>query len=507
MQITQRDIELLTTRNRSVAIRLELLNKREQIIETLEGECINSQLSLASTSDVRRTCALTLYVKDASYIVSENARIWLDKYVRLSYGIWDMIAKDYRWYVLGQFMFASSDYAFTATEKTVSAPLVDLMAMFTQERGSAIGANQTIVPVGSNIRNAMVSVVTDLVGWHRHSVVDWVEGGGLVPFDQEFNIGVYPHEIIARLRDLYPGYETFFATDGTFTCQRIPTALSDEVILKAEIMDQLITHGGIKPRMNFADMKNVTEIWGMELEPDRYSDEVESVGSTYNVTIEDITVMDSGVSYGFTVPTYSVWGQKIQINALGAYPIYVKRTNPDGTEIDDPVHEWELVAGIPYVFLYNDGKFFLQGELNVHVVVMEVNVMPSDAVKAEHMAKFDCRNIGYIVNPESPFAVDRADVGMVVQVMHGGDFEKIYSTELALDRAAYETWKTTRLVETTTIECLLVPWLEINHKIEFTSQITGKPEQYLVKSATFDLSRSTMTVECVRFWPYYPWLQ
>lgn len=506
MTITARDIELIHQRNRTVLVRLELMNKRKQVIATLEGECIDAPLNLDSASDVRRTCALALHVKDATYIASENTRVWFDKSIRVSYGLYDGKAKDFRYYTMGEFVIASTDYTFDAENQRLDASLVDPMALATPERGSAIGASKTVIEVGMMIRSAMIGVLMDLVGWNAYRIDEFTEADGTVPYDLEFEMGVYPYELISKLRDIYPGYETFFAADGVFVCQKIPDCLEDSLVLTADVMDKLVTSQGVKPKLNFSEMKNTTELWGRSLEADRWSDVCVSTGAVYKLTIPDITVMDSGKTYGFKTDAASQAGQAIRINNLSAYPIYVSTTLPDGTDSDVPIQPGQMKAGAAYVLLYSNGRFYLQGELEIHVVVMEVNRQPDESTIQHYKELWNCDNIRFVINPESPFAADRGDMGVVKQVLHGGDYDNIYTTELAYDRAAYENWKTTRLVETTIVEMLMVPWLDVNQKVEMTSVISGRKEQYLVKSIAFNLAQSTMTVELIRFYPYFPWL-
>ena len=154
--IRQRDIELLALHNRAVSIKVELKNKRFQTIAEYQGECMSSQLDVSAESDIRRTCNLTLHVKDASYLAARDKKIWMDKYLRVSYGIYDPLAREYRFYAMGIYVLLNGSYAFDEASKTLSVSMVDLMALITQERGSAIGARKTVIEVNANIRNCLL---------------------------------------------------------------------------------------------------------------------------------------------------------------------------------------------------------------------------------------------------------------------------------------------------------------------------------------------------------------
>ena len=129
---------------------------------------------------------------------------------------------------------------------------------------------------------------------------------------------------------------------------------------------------------------------------------------------------------------------------------------------------------------------------------------PTAAQAAADKVNFACDNIGYVVNPDSPFTIDK--IGERVKVCNGGDYEKIYTDELALQRAEYELYVGSRLTDSISVECLLIPWLDVNQKVSYTAHMADVQEarQYMISSINFDLGDGTMTVKMARFYPYYP---
>ena len=91
------------------------------------------------------------------------------------------------------------------------------------------------------------------------------------------------------------------------------------------------------------------------------------------------------------------------------------------------------------------------------------------------------------------------------QVLMDGEYANIYTTELAFERARYENWKKTRLQDTSEISSIMIPWLDVNAKIAYTSPATGEVGTFLTQTIDFDFARWTMDVKCSRFYPYYPW--
>ena len=196
-------------------------------------------------------------------------------------------------------------------------------------------------------------------------------------------------------------------------------------------------------------------------------------------------------------------GQKMAIEGLSLCPIIIRKYAMDGRQIDEPIVAGVMKAGYPYVLRYMDGVFLYEGELNVHAIVKEVSELPSEAERAQDQIDNDCRAIEYVVNPESPFTVER--LGEIRQVLSGGEYEDIYTSQLAIERCRWENWKKTRMNDGATVTMLLLPFMEVNKKIRYTSPRTGEKLTYIVKSVSMDFSGSTMTLELVRFYPYYIW--
>jgi hypothetical protein len=121
------------------------------------------------------------------------------------------------------------------------------------------------------------------------------------------------------------------------------------------------------------------------------------------------------------------------------------------------------------------------------------------------LANNPTRNISYVVEPNSPFCRDLEGVGEIRDILSSGEYENIYSEDLATERAKYELWKATDLLDTITLNMIEIPWLSVNQKIRYTSNVTGVTDTYIVKKKTGSSTGGTMTITCQRFQPLYPW--
>lgn len=111
-------------------------------------------------------------------------------------------------------------------------------------------------------------------------------------------------------------------------------------------------------------------------------------------------------------------------------------------------------------------------------------------------------NIAYVVDPDSPYTVEK--IGEVRQVLSDGEYSNIHTDELAMERAKYENWLSTDLLDSIDITMMDIPWLDVNQKIEVN--VDGVKDTYLVQHKSGSSSDGTMTINCTRFQPIYSWL-
>ena len=147
--IEQVDISLLMQKWRDVRMRVELQNGSGQTIRSFESDTVSGSLPVDASSDIRRTCSITLVldksVKESDLLSAAS----LTKQILVSYGIYHQAISDYRWYPLGVFVFSDIEGSMSASEGKLTLSLLDKMALTTQERASQMGADETVVEVNA----------------------------------------------------------------------------------------------------------------------------------------------------------------------------------------------------------------------------------------------------------------------------------------------------------------------------------------------------------------------
>lgn len=501
----QKYMDLIRSHNKKVRLKVSLLDNYYNVVDSLEGKIKGvPSYDMESDSEIRRTCSITLTVSIKEHLTLDFENTWNNRMVELACGLYDWDSKEYVWFNLGRMLMTSGESVYDAVTQDIKLNLVDLMAAMTQERGNQIGFSYSI-PAGSNIKTSIEQFVAENTPFGRTQVCAFDD---TIPYDLSSNPEDYPVDVLKQIFDLFPYYEYFYDSDGKFVVQKIPMKISDPIDFSKEFLDDLLISE--KKSVDFTQIKNTTEIWGMELSGDYIGINCTTVGDCYNVTIDEtFTELVNGETYTVTPLTNSVLGQKLKLQDTTAYQIYVA----DGAEINyTPIAAGAMKAGVPYVLKYFEEKFVLQGELLIRCIVQEITAEPTSTVKDAYKVAHSCNNVQWIINPDSTFActldsITGSIMGEKRQVLTGGEYDNIYTTQLAYERASYENWLKCRQQDTVDIDMILVPWMHINNKIQYTSPVTGDVGTWLVKNISYDFSNWTMTVRATRFYPYYPFYE
>lgn len=114
----------------------------------------------------------------------------------------------------------------------------------------------------------------------------------------------------------------------------------------------------------------------------------------------------------------------------------------------------------------------------------------------------------YDDNPSSPFYVGdpigSSSVGRIRIVLYGGEYDNIYSDDLAKQRADFEIYQRSRLNDSISMETIPIPWMDANIVISHRFGQKQEPSKYIVKSFSVDYATGgTMTINAITWYPYY----
>lgn len=325
---TDQDIRVLKQRIKNVSIKINILNKDLATIDSLIGQTISDNYSINVDSDIRRTYNLTLNVSKDYDILSIYKKIWIDKLFQIFLGVEDLSTSEILWYPFGVFTFDQATYTINDSSYTLQLNCIDLVALLNGTLSGQISGTGLIIPAydedkkqPNKIRDVLINTVTQLGGIKKYNIDNMDKE---IPYDLEFGVGSTIWEVITTLRDLYPGWETFFDVDGTFICQPIPTTEDDPVLLDEQIFKGLVIDE--VTGYDMSTIRNITKIFGRTLDTDYYTDEVSTSSFTSSSNIYLVAPDDIDL---FSIPNLkgvrTTFINKIQVpNNFNNLYMYIK---------------------------------------------------------------------------------------------------------------------------------------------------------------------------------------
>ena len=198
--------------------------------------------------------------------------------------------------------------------------------------------------------------------------------------------------------------------------------------------------------------------------------------NTYIITDSSISNYTDGMTYTFRTPMTgceNVYMPYFQINSLKKIEIHntVKLRN-------DTTYTLKYFEASEY----DQEKYFqFMGEVTPYAQIKEDN-------------------------PYSPYYVG-GSVGEIRIVLSGGEYDNIYTSDLAFERAKWELYQRCRLLDNVTLNCVPIYWLDVNWLVEITlpnKYGTKEKELYIIKSININggLS-STQSITLMRYLPFY----
>ena len=476
INVGQDDYNILSQQIITKYIKLEILNFQYNVVDEISGNLTAMSVNIDSESDLRRSCNLTFVVTDASFDVKAGNKIWLDKFCRPWVGYENIYTGKIQWYNQGIYLINAPSWRYNATTHELSLAGLDLASKLTGLRNGELEGIPTKIPAGSSVREAMIAAI-ELAGFTKYTISECKDVDGniiAVPNDIEIAQGGTVWNIVTQLRDILPRYETFFDVDGVFIYQPIPTGSGDPVIIDDTIWPNLLIDESINN--DFESVKNYIEVYGRTIDPSYFSTNTIYSGSTLSLTVADYpTALTDNTIVGFTTPSTgdisATGGISLKMNSLTASVLYEYGTNNPVTALDNETY---------YVAYYNQGWYLMGHQQPV--------------------------GIAYDDNPDSPFYVN-GSIGRIRHVLYGGEYENITSDKLALERAKYELWKSTRLQDSITLTSIPNPWLDVN--VLISHAIRGKSQenaaQYIIKSISTDYGiEGTQSINAITYYPLYP---
>lgn len=463
--LLQQDIDILKQSSKEIYIRLELLNRNKKVIANIENVLISDSISIDAESDIRRTYNCELRYSKQNWSDVSKYKL-MSYYISPFVGIKHIRSQEILWYKLGVFAFDSRNFTYNETSSTLNIQCLDLMSTLNGTLGGELKDQKIKIEAGNNIRNVIIELLKEC-GIKEYNIT---EMDRTVPYDKEYSSTTY-YTIIKELLDFYPGYEMYFDIDGILTIGEIPTCQYDENIIDDTIIESLlISQSGSS---SYGNIYNHIKVYGMNIETDRYTEECtySTSNNIYNAIIETMTTYENFETYSIKLPQSNLENVKLNINNIG---------------------EKNIVK--------DDGILLNANDLNAEIYSFRYRKLTDDFLL---LGQYQVIGEAWDDNPDSPFNIDN----LGYEIYHecsGGDYEKIYTNELANQRARYEIWLSTNIQNNISLEMIFIPWLDVNTKISYTDKETKEINNYIIKRINGSFISAVMTMDVIRFYENYP---
>ena len=549
MNIGDKDFIALNVKNKVIYCKAEILDTDYKTVMMIEGNILSGNYSIDSDSDTRRTCNITMCLVDNKLDLTEE--LYFNHYVRIYIGYYSYITDEILYYSLGIYAFDKNSFRYDISSNEVSFTLLDLCSLMDNNHyGTDYGAEVSVIyavdpetgrrysetdPDRVILKNIVNGLLDDFeanntynnnkckvnlknrriddIGRNNRDDTGYDYAWNELPYDLEFPTDSGLLDKLKQIRDLYGVYEFFFDVNGNFIFQEIPHTDDDMIILSNDIIQDLVISENTDS--NIYDVKNVIEVWGKTVditkdyryvEADDYSD------NTYDVTLENYH--ESGYSEDIKLAlkvTSENTGNStyIDINNLGNKKIYDKTTG-------EPLSANKLKENTTYIFEYSNsagandpsaigvGGFYYLSSYQVHAVAIMTDGTMNDFYsdeKEKHQyfaQKYNTDNIIFIVDKNCKYCIEY--IGEIRKSLSGNNYTNLETDVIAASYAEAKLNQLCRRSTSLSLEMIIVPWLDVNQKIDYKPINSDEEKVYIVKSISGDLLSGTMTVNLIDFY-------
>lgn len=556
MQVNTRDLKIIAQNILDIRMKIDIYDEQNgEHLDTLECGLINGSSSIEAESDVRRSFSATAVpLKNRYLAVDKDGIIWPNRIVKIQIGIQDNVWNQWHWYRQGTYVFSNTTANYDSASNQITMSCSDLMTKLDGTKSGQLGALTITFPAYeadpvtgqivkyNSIRDAIITALTrlgkvteyeideigefkgmpaynaDYLEYREQSKMQvkdgtYMETWNALPCDQEFTAGCSVLSILTTFRDLYPNYEMYFDEDGVFVCKMIPGCYEDMITFDNSFFSKILISENTT--IDLTKVRNICEVWGRSLDADYYTEDCAYTGNCLTCHVDSYDKYKSGDMVAVKVPSSNDAGCQLNINELGEINMIDENT-------EEPIAPNVFEAGSTYVFklktkrVNNDTVTYAYylGQWQAHGINVLTNGFISDMdyttqdgnvvkvfSKEYFQSVYHCDSVDFTVIPDSPFTVQ--ELGEILDVKQGGEYENITSDSLALARAEYENWKNCRLPDSITITTKLCPFADVNIKVSYRRSDQRETHQYIVKSVAHDLSGGTTTWQLMKFYDLY----
>ena len=173
MLINKKEYEVAKQRERIIHSKVYILNTSFQRVAEISGVVLDgASFTNDATSDIRRTCSISIVPTDSSFDLlsgnsdetgeyyTPNAKIWLDKYFQIFIGIEDRTG-EVVYTNMGIYLVDQPTQAYSAENNVLTINGVDMMAKLTGLRNGQLEGLPYQIHQGESIKDTMEAILNE----------------------------------------------------------------------------------------------------------------------------------------------------------------------------------------------------------------------------------------------------------------------------------------------------------------------------------------------------------
>lgn len=205
----------LRSDNSKVVIKLELLDKNENVIRDITEDMLDGSININLQNGARRSASITLQNFDNKYTPKKNGLIWLNSKFRISSGL--VVNEEPYLFSNGVFCLSQPETASFMTETTTTLSLED---KWSYVDGTLLGTLPAdyIIPVGTNIGEAVRAIIVSVMIDVKAPII--VPTTITSPYTLTLNRGDNIGDMLIKLAEMI-SYECYFDKNGHFRFQPV----------------------------------------------------------------------------------------------------------------------------------------------------------------------------------------------------------------------------------------------------------------------------------------------
>lgn len=241
--------------------------RKHRKVGEVHGNVVGGSINIDANSAIRRTCSIDMTITDNSFLIGEDRKIWLDKWVGIEIGIKHLITGNIIWFDYGVYVINNPSVVYDISEKRLSFSGMDLMSTLDGSRGGQLGI-VTKLTSGATTSDAIKTTVNSLGGISLNDI--YIEQNNqTLPYDIEKTSTDTVYSILEEIRGLYIDWEFFFDVEGRFIYRKIKNRYATNPLPNYE--NDIISFNFLKEHelvvdyshnLLFDNVKNKIKVWG-----------------------------------------------------------------------------------------------------------------------------------------------------------------------------------------------------------------------------------------------------